>query len=153
MDTENYMMSFMMHLLCKWHHAYNVLTLSMMSTDSAALVWTHEKDKLFLDYKGRARGLMSILEEERQRCNRLWVTTCLTPRHGWAETLALLTKMVSKNDMELGHGRGQSQTLGRWLSAPNNPNSPCNLEPVRTQGKNTIMSACILAQVSGQGLP
>ena len=41
---------------------------------------------------------MDMLEEDRQRRNRLWVNTCPTPGHGRAETLALLTKMVTRND-------------------------------------------------------
>ena len=74
-----------------------------------------QQDKLFPDYKGRARGLMNILEEERHRCNRLWVTTCPTPGCGRVETLALLKEMVSKKEWTPGCECGQSQTLGRDL--------------------------------------
>ena len=64
-----------------------------------------QQDKLLPDYKGRARGLIKILDEERQRCNRLWVTTCPTHRHGRVE-------MVAQNEQTSGCGHGQSQTLG-----------------------------------------
>ena len=46
MDTENYMTSFMMHLLCERHHAYHIPTLLMMSIESAVLVQTSEGNSL-----------------------------------------------------------------------------------------------------------
>ena len=148
----NYTTSFMMCLLCKWCHIYHVLTFLMMLTDSAVSVHAHkvritnsdyldqillkmtQADKLFTDYRGRERGLIKILDEERQRCNRLWVTTCPTPGWGTAETLTLLTEKVTKNEPIPGCGCGQQQTLGRRLAIPN-PTNHCNLEPVKTWGR------------------
>ena len=116
MDTENCITFFMMHLLCEWHHVYHVLILLMTSTDSAASVWMskegskNHKFRLFrlnlskndptrqtiYWLQGGARWLIKILDKEKQRHNRLWMTICPTPGWGRAETLALLTEMVAK---------------------------------------------------------
>ena len=48
-----------------------------------------------------------MLEEPRPRRNKLWVSTCPTPGHGRAESLALLTEMVTRNDQTPGHGQPQ----------------------------------------------
>ena len=47
--------------------------------------------------RGRARGLLAVWEEERREKNRCWMNTCPTPGCGRAETLKLLTDMVTKN--------------------------------------------------------
>ena len=141
MDTENYMMSFKTHLLCKWCHPYHILNLLMAWMESAVSVWTGKvksllfnktesfwkkmtQDKPLTNYTGRARGLMNILEEDRQRQNRLWVNTCPTPGWGRTGTLALLTEMVTKNKQK--PGCGQPPALGRGLTVP------CSLDSVRT---------------------
>ena len=54
-------------------------------------------DKQFAD-KGRPRGFIAVWEEDRQRWNRLWMNTFPTPGCGRAETLKLLTEMVTKNE-------------------------------------------------------
>ena len=57
-----------------------------------------QQDRPLANYRGRVMGLMDILEEDRQRQNRLWVNTCPTPGCGRGKTLALLTKMVTRNE-------------------------------------------------------
>ena len=78
--------------------------------------------------RGRSRGLILVWEEERREKNRLWLNTCLISGRGRAETSKALTDMVTKNEQR--PGGGWVQAAGRGLT----PN-PCNLEPVRTQGK------------------
>ena len=50
-----------------------------------------------VNYRGRARGLIAVLEETRRARNRLWLGTCLTPGHGRAATLVLFSEMVAQN--------------------------------------------------------
>ena len=54
-------------------------------------------DNQLVEYRGRARGLIAIREEMRRERNRLWISTCQTPGHGRAATLALLNEMVTQN--------------------------------------------------------
>ena len=83
-----------------------------MSTESAVLVQSSKVNLFYLvrqltTNRGRARGLIAVWEEMRKEQNRLWVNTCPTAGHGRAETLALLTEMVSRNDRTPGCGQPQ----------------------------------------------
>ena len=73
--------------------------------------------------RGRARGLIAIWEEMRERRNRIWVSVGLTPGHGRAATLALLSEMVAQNTT-----RTQALDLIQWgvgfTGVMNNINNP-----------------------------
>ena len=79
--------------------------------------------------RGRARGLVAMWEEERRARNKWWFQNYLLPRHGMAETLEMLTNMVT----------GHAQMPGRnsKVGAPVLERSPCDLESVRTKWRHT----------------
>ena len=116
-----------------------------------------QQDRQLTNYRGRVSGLMDMLEEARQRRNRLWVSTFPTPGHGRAEALALLTEMVTRNDQT--PGCGQPQPMGRGLTVPRTNNSPSSLDPIRMWSRNPdshlqvvdspLRHTHFLAQVSG----
>ena len=94
-----------------------------------------QQDRQLANYRSRARGPLAVWEEMRKEQNRLWTSTCLTPGGSRAKTLALLTKMVNRNDQT--PGRGQPQPIGRTLTVPRTNNSPCSLDPIRKQSRNS----------------
>ena len=82
---------------------------------------------------GRARGLVSVWEEERRKGNRLWINTCLAPRCSRAEMLKILMDMAIQNEWR--PGPGPSQYLGRGAITPDADDKPCHLESVQTQSR------------------
>ena len=94
----------------------------------------------------RVRGLVAAWEEARRRRDRIWLSACLTPGHGRAATLALLSKMVAKNatrrpgDRNLhpmgrgladinGYSYNSVSSIGR-ARAQNPGPSPCVVDPL-----------------------
>ena len=124
-------MSFMIFMLCKWHHECHILTLNYITESVALICGSHKTsvegfvkimgfnkmtdcnlgpgDNQLVTSTGRVRGLLAVWEEARRRKDRIWLIACLTPGHGRATTLALLSEMVVQKLSEhqiLDMGRG-----------------------------------------------
>ena len=117
-----------MALVIAWKVELRLGTFEIQRLKVELEITTH--DNKLTKCRGRARGLVAVWEEERREKNRCWMNTCLTPGCGRAETLKLLTDMVTKNEQK--PGIIHSQALGRGFITPDTNNKPCNLDSVWT---------------------
>ena len=85
--------------------------------------------------RGRARRLITIWEEMRERRNRIWVSVSPTQGHSRAATLPLLSKMVAQNTTRTPDPR--SHPMGRGLACVmNNINNPFPMSMGRARSRN-----------------